>query len=505
MAPRPNEEDPSMLTSSLSEFDASNDNDEEINEDNIDDDIDADAIDQIMSSGDNDQLISEAEEEEEDEEQLTSLSQLETVHMKNDDLSYEDEERMVDEDDQEEVVDDEDEHEVEDDEHEDDEKIALDSSGECNGPNADEIEDEDGEDEEEVTENEDKTDIETDEDGGGDSKRRKKGELTDNDQSPIEKASPIRSRRPSRNCRPNSLIFNADTTSLSPVTRKRGRGRPPSLGKKKDGTPLTSTPAGKTAAIDRKSKIKNLRQSTTTRARNGYRTSIKSEPVTAEQPPASTTNMSGRPVRMASRRTSYQDMVKKAVSTVLSSNRAAQNGKNNPALYTLDGRLKKRMGRPRKHPYPGADGQMVMPPPKTLSPAKVNKVAYTSKLSHVTSKVAKVHPPGHKKGQSPPVKLSPFLAAILSGQSLGETKNGRPKGRPRVLPTLDEAVLNGSTASGVPGVDTSGTTDRRSLRRCDCEAKYRKILVNLEESLESKFAESTHKVSLNHDHICDVY
>ena len=442
-----------------------------------DEDIDADEMDQLISEADSelangklkDSLLSEEEEEEEEEEeQFTSLSTLETVHAKNHELSYEEDEQMVDDD----------EDEEEDDEDQDDQ---------CNGSDDRGVkrkfdEDDAGqEDEEEATETEDfdKTDAEDNvfhndsvEDGSGDTKRRASKQLTDNDQSPIEKASPIRNRRPSRNCRPNSLIFNADTTaSLSPVPRKK-RGRPSKnkFPRNNDGTPLTSTPAGKNVTKSIKSHLK-----TTARKGNGLSKSQQNHSVEPVAPPSSTVTSSSRPVRLASRRTSYQDMVKKAV---MSSNKLA-NAKTNPALYTLHGTLKKKMGRPRKYPVPESAQAKPM---STKSPLKTKKLTPNS---------SKVHAPGHKKGASPPVKLSPFLAAILSGQSLGETKNGRPKGRPRVLPTLDEAVLNGSTST--PGIDNL-SSERRSLRKCDCEAKYRKILVNLEESLESKFAESTYKV-----------
>lgn len=469
MPPVPGDE---IMTGILGTFDGMEANEGE--------EIDADAMDQLLSAADQeldnghlDSLISE----EEDEEKTEPLTPLESVHAKADEISYEDDEQMIDEDDNEE------ENDEEDDEDLDDEEEFV----ECNDE-TDEMDPNDDDDKEDENEDTDETGTEEnvtrkDEEGSGDVKRRgrPRKSLTSNDQSAIE-ASPIRSRRPSRNCRPNSLIFTADTTTLTPITRKRKRGQG-WANRSRGRPPITSTPARNASTNQKVSGIKSDIKPTV-RVRNGFtNSSLPSTSSAVDTSPVRAAS-TGRPVRLASRRTSYQDMVKKAVSTVLSSHKTNVNSiKNDPRLYTLDGKLKKRMGRPRKYPVP-VDGQVSISPPK--SPWKGNKL-----INHQATK-AKVHPPGHKKGQSPPVKLSPFLAAILSGQSLGETKNGRPKGRPRVLPTLDEAVLNGSATA--PGGD--GLPERRSLRKCDCESKYRTILVNLEESLECKFAESTQKVNI---------
>jgi len=105
------------------------------------------------------------------------------------------------------------------------------------------------------------------------------------------------------------------------------------------------------------------------------------------------------------------------------------------------------------------------------------------------------------------------MAALFSGQELGTTKTGKPKGRPRVLPALEDVLnlnvnLNGHSHGvnldlEIDGpVNPHGTRSRRSTTTsspssrsgCNCEAKYKAILAKLEESLEQRFMESTQKL-----------
>ena len=230
----------------------------------------------------------------------------------------------------------------------------------------------------------------------------------------------IKSRRPSRSCKPNSLIFNSDTTTLSPKRRRKivRESLPPS-------------PAADLIQSNQKS--------------------------------------SGRKSTISSR-SFARESVRKAVS--------ALTGVNRPV---------KKLGRPRKYPIE-VTGESVSSVKNGRIPVgravKGRKVGRGKKLTA-------------KKG-SPVGKCTPILTAILSGQSLAQTKTGRPKGRPRVLPSLDEVILNGAKSSP----HTSAT--RSSPRRCDCEAKYKKILSNLEQSLEVRFAESTYKVCFRTTNSCEL-
>jgi hypothetical protein len=232
----------------------------------------------------------------------------------------------------------------------------------------------------------------------------------DEEFTPVQKskvASPRKTveRRPSRTCRPNSMIFNSDTTTSPP--RKR-RGRPPlSESSKKAKTPLP-------------------------------------------------------PKKMGARSSS----VKKALQTL---------NEKSVKRYNADGTIRKKMGRPRKNPLPGEDqSPVVQKTPK--SPKKSLK-----ELSPKNKDLLKV-----KSSPNSPVKLSPILTAILSGQALATTKTGRPKGRPRKLPSLNDSI----TLTPSPDKRTSG-------RRCNCEEKYKGILTKLEDTLETRFMSQTQK--LRHD------
>lgn len=238
----------------------------------------------------------------------------------------------------------------------------------------------------------------------------------------------IKSRRPSRSCKPNSLIFNSDTTTLSPKRRRKVVRE--SLSPSPD---LSHQQSNNTSGDSNSSTTANGRKS------------------------AATATISSRSFA--------RESVRKAVS--------ALTGLNRPV---------KKLGRPRKYPIEG--------PAESVSPVAVKNGRIP--VGRKGRKVGRGKKLTVKKASSasPVGKCTPILTAILSGQSLAQTKTGRPKGRPRVLPSLDEVILNGAKSSP----NTTSAT-RSSPRRCDCEAKYKKILSNLEQSLEVKFAESTHKVS----------
>lgn len=265
----------------------------------------------------------------------------------------------------------------------------------------------------------------------------------------------IKSRRPSRSCKPNSLIFNSDTTTLSPKRRRKLVNNGQAI--------------GSTAAISKKSSSSHQQSPSPSSdlihsQRTGSRKSTREHHKNKQQQPA-------EQQPLISSRSFARESVRKAVS--------ALTGLNRPV---------KKLGRPRKYPIEMTG--------ESVNPIKNGRIAVGRGVKG--RKVVRGKKLTVKKG-SPAGKCTPILTAILSGQSLAQTKTGRPKGRPRVLPSLDEVILNGAKSSP----NTSAT--RSSPRRCDCEAKYKKILSNLEQSLEVKFAESTHKVCslITHSLLCD--
>ncbi|KAI1279579.1 Zinc finger MYND domain-containing protein 11 [Halotydeus destructor] len=132
------------------------------------------------------------------------------------------------------------------------------------------------------------------------------------------------------------------------------------------------------------------------------------------------------------------------------------------AVNQLTNQIKRRPGRPAKY-SPSA------------SPAASRATSNGVQKSPSKSLVQKV-----KSSSSPPTKMSPILTAILSGQPLARTKTGRPKGRPRKLPSLNEVIL-GRTKSPVNA-------------KCGCDSKYGDMLANLEQILENRFMDQTKKL-----------
>lgn len=264
----------------------------------------------------------------------------------------------------------------------------------------------------------------------------------------------IKSRRPSRSCKPNSLIFNSDTTTLSPKRRRpmsSSTTTPAVISKRSSGNKQSHTSSSSTTKTITTSGTAGVAAGSTGR-NTSTRQSTREQQLHHQQKP------------LISSRSFARESVRKAVS--------ALTGVNRPV---------KKLGRPRKFPAAGDPDELSDLTPTVRVPVsrkvKGRKVVRGKKLTV-------------KKRSSPASpKCTPILTAILSGQSLAQTKTGRPKGRPRILPSLNEVILNGAKS-------TPSSTTRSSPRRCDCEAKYKQILSSLEQSLEVKFAESTHKVSL---------
>ena len=272
--------------------------------------------------------------------------------------------------------------------------------------------------------------------------------------------SPKKIRRTSRTCRPNSLIFTEDTTTQSPIRRKRVKKEEPEEDEVQDTEPeasiVTETPLNSRTPLRRSAALANKHL-----------------------------NLS-----LSSRRSAANVAVRRAVST-----------------------LKRRGGRPPKRPqfvqedYDDDDSESPKEGAKPLTPYQQKKLAILKETGKNLSpymlkkygpegpppadksirKLPKMSPYMVKKyglsGARSTVKMTPILTAILSGQPLAQTRSGRPKGRPRKLPSLEDAV-NDSLKRVSP-----------SSGKCNCDTRYKEVLVNLEQQLESRFMDQTKKVS----------
>lgn len=349
-----------------------------------------------------------------------------------------------------------------------------------------------------------------------------------------QQPSSIGSRRPSRNCKPNSLIFNEDTTTLdSPVKRKRRK-----------------TDDSGTSGDDNKDSVTLIQQhDLNTVSRNiGSNKKIKksnlaiSETIQEEAPEdpqvlSRITSSGRRSFARESVRNAVSSLTKRRTSTTsatpmsptsdtIPSNKVSPNGRSINGV-SLKG---KKLGRPRKYPpfdSPVKEDPDVTPPePTDLIPLKEkkgnkksspstsasSKKAITINHNNLNHHVNNGHHNEHSNRKSTSsststasptknkTKMTPILTAILSGQDISSTKTGRPKGRPRILPSLDKVVLNGTSSplSSTPIVPVIKLKKSKKIPKkgssCDCESRYKLMLSELEESLESKFRESTAKL-----------
>ena len=286
-----------------------------------------------------------------------------------------------------------------------------------------------------------------------------------------EETSPLRTRRPSRSCRPNSLIFNSDTTTLSPIKRRRKTEDSQASSGKTIITSKASSPMRRAMR-----NVNSVYRTVSPLDQVDHKPNALKRRIIVKNSFKKVTPM----ITSSSKRSHARESVKRAVSA-LTTVRLTPNGK--------------KRGRPRKYPLPET---------------AFAQQTFTTALPLVTSSpkkaVATVVPNSTGKKTSTPVysrKMNPILAAIISGQELGTTKTGKPKGRPRVLPSLNEVLtLNGQTPSNIKAVPSPILGSRSSSRGaaavsstgCDCDAKYRTILSNLEEQLDKKFVESTQKL-----------
>jgi hypothetical protein len=295
--------------------------------------------------------------------------------------------------------------------------------------------------------------------------------------------SSTRRRRPSRSCKPNSLIFNDDTTTLTPIKRRR---KTDDSGASSNKTIITTSPVP--------TPLRRIPRN----VNSVYRTVSPFEPQVTNKFKSTRDlkrkfvnkitikKVAPNPVSSSSKRSLARQSVKRAVSALTTANvRLSVNGK--------------KIGRPRK--YPVSESSPVQPIQATY---QTSSSLIHSPKKNMTSSPLVPKCENRKKGNSPPTrKMNPILAAIFSGQELGTTKTGKPKGRPIVLPSLNEVLnLNGhaptknTVTSPVSGMRQSSrrAATMISSHGCDCHTKYNEILANLEEQLEKKFVESTQKL-----------
>jgi len=340
-----------------------------------------------------------------------------------------------------------------------------------------------------------------------------------------QQPSSIGSRRPSRNCKPNSLIFNEDTTTLdSPVKRKR---------RKTDDSGTSGDDNKDSVTLNQQQDLNTIIRNIGSNKRIRKSNLVVSETIQEEVP--EDPQVLSR-ITSSGRRSFVRESVRNAVSSltkrrtsITSATQISPTSDSIPSnKISLHGRsingvsLKgKKLGRPRKYPFDSPvkeDPLMTPPQPTDLIPLKEKKVnkkpspstSATSKKTITTNHnnlnhhINNGHHNQHsnRKSTSSPAtnktKMTPILTAILSGQDISSTKTGRPKGRPRILPSLDKVILNGTSVplSSTPivpivNLKKSSRTSPKKGSSCDCESRYKLILSELEESLESKFREST--------------
>ena len=303
----------------------------------------------------------------------------------------------------------------------------------------------------------------------------------------------IRSRRPSRSCKPNSLIFNEDTTTLTPIKRRR---KTDDSGTSSNKTIITDRPVVST----RRTGQRNVHSVYRTLTPNDNQHRINEKKDITIRKKITTSDLTSRRTVLSNKRTKLKASLKSTTTTLTSASSAATSSKRSfaresvrKAVSALTNHVRlspngKKIGRPRKYPLAPVSSSLNQLTIKTSSPKKTTFKSPGKKLSTPNSSR----------------RMNPILAAIISGQELGTTKTGKPKGRPRILPALDDVLTLNGHNTPVSNRDNNSIHGTRSSSRrgassvsshgCDCDSKYRSIMSNFEQSLETKFVESTQKL-----------